>query len=157
MDGRNTAVAKVGNKTIGRATAWMDSRDAFVIMNTEVLKPYRRRGIASKMYQAIEKSTGKMLTPAVSLSDDAFEFWKSFRPELVSQDLRHWKDQLIGAAVVKNGLAGKIIQASGGTATMRYKNTQPNGTQSTLLRKNLNAALAAAGSPEINFDRLILK
>jgi len=45
MDGRNTAVAKVGKKTVGRAHAWLDSNDNFVIMNTEVLPGYRRRGI----------------------------------------------------------------------------------------------------------------
>lgn len=151
MEGQNTAVATVGKRTVGRANGWMDHRDKFVIMNSEVLKGYQRRGIASEMYKAIETSSGRLLTPAVSLSDDAFAFWKSFRPESVALDLRHWRDQLIGARVSKNGLSGKIIKASGGTATMEYDEAQPNGTQSTIVRSQLNAVLRNAGSPEIDF------
>ena len=152
MEGNKTAVAKVGSRVVGRAHAWKDSREKFVIMNTEVLEKYRRRGVASAMYKAIEEATGEQLTPAVSLSDDAFGLWKSFRPEAVAKDLRHWKEQIIGARAMWKNLPGKIIKASGGTATFEYDQAQPNGTQSTILRDQLNAALVAAGSPEIDFE-----
>lgn len=152
MDGNSRAVAKVGSRVVGMAYAWNDSRDKFVIMNAEVRPNYRRRGIASAMYKAIEKNAGRELAPAVSLSDDAFNLWKSFRPQAVALDLRHWKDQLIGAVVMKNGLPGKIIKADGGTAMMEYTEPQPNGTQSVILRKDLNSALAAGGSRTIDFD-----
>lgn len=153
----STATAMVGSRLVGRAYAWEDSRGKFVIMNTEVREKYRRRGIARAMYEAIERETGKQLTPAVSLSDDAFEFWKSFRPEAVALDLRHWKDQLIGAPVVWKGLPGKIIKADGGTALMQYDEAQQNGTQSVILRRDLNGALEAAGSPTIDFDATSVK
>ena len=150
-DRGESAVAKVGSKVVGKAYAWNDSKGDFVIMNTEVREKYRRRGIASAMYKAIEDATGKQLTPAVSLSDDAFEMWKKFRPEAVAKDLRHWKDQLIGARVEHRGNAGKIIKANGGTATMELdKPAENGGTQSVILRKDLNAALKAGGSPTID-------
>ena len=153
-----TATAKVGSRVVGKAHAWMDSRDKFVIMNTEVREKYRRRGIASAMYRAIEEASGRQLTPAVSLSDDAFELWKSFRPEAVAQDLRHWKDQIIGARVLYRGDSGRIVKADGGTAIMEFDQPKENGsTQRVILRQNLNEALDAAGSPTIDFDSAGIK
>jgi ribosomal protein S18 acetylase RimI-like enzyme len=151
MTRKNTATAFAGKKVVGQATAWEDSRGEFVILNTEVRDGYRRQGIARQMYSLIEETAGKQLTPAISLSDDAFEFWKSFRPSAVAKDLRHWKDQLIGARVVKNGEPGEIISASGGVAVMRYDEAQDGGTQTYLRRDDLNPALEAAGSPTIDF------
>ena len=147
-----TATAMVGKKIVGQATAWNDSRDVFVIMNTEVREQYRKRGIAREMYQAIEDATGKQLSPAVSLSDDGFEFWKRFRPEAVSRDLRHWKDELKDVKAIYRGDSGRITKASGGTATMTFDTPKANGTHTTIRRHDLQAALEAAGSPAINFD-----
>lgn len=154
-----TAVAKVGSRIVGRADAWLDSRDKFVIMNTEVREKYRRRGIATAMYSAIEQATGKRLEPAVSLSDDAFELWKSFRPEAVAGDLRHIKDRLVGRKVVKRGLAGKIKDASGRGATMVYDDhPQGPGTTSVLVgRDEINAALEAAGEAPVVPDGMAVR
>jgi len=152
MVGRNTAEARVGARVVGRAHAWLDCRGVFVILSSGVSKSYRRRGIASAMYRAIEESSGQRLSPAISLSDDAFEFWKRYRPEAVSKDLRHWLDQLIGARVIEDGLPGRLIRASGGSATMEYDEPQPGGTQTIILRRDLNAALSRAGSQVIDFD-----
>jgi hypothetical protein len=148
---KNSVSAMVGKKVVGMASAWRDSNDNFVILNVEVRDQYRRRGIATSMYQAIE-AAAEPLRPAVSLSDDGFEFWKSYRPAAVAKDLRHWKDLLIGARVMKEGHAGRITKASGGTATMAYDVPLPNGSISTLRAKDINAALAAAGGPTIDFD-----
>jgi predicted GNAT family acetyltransferase len=153
-----TATAKVGSRVVGKAHAWEDSRGKFVIMNTEVRDQYRRRGIASAMYKAIEDATGRELTPAVSLSDDAFELWKSYRPEAVPKDLRHWKDQLIGARVDFRGDTGRIVKASGGAATMEFDQPKDSGaTQRTILRDDLNTALSAAGSRTIDFSQADIK
>lgn len=151
-DKGETVTAKVGAYIVGKAFAWKDSRDKFVIMDSEVRSGYRRRGIATAMYQAIEQATGTQLTPAVSLSDDAFEFWKTYRPQAVALDLRHWKEHLIGARVAHRGDTGKIIRTSGGTATMEFDTAKPAGTQCTILRDQINAALAAAESPTIDFS-----
>jgi hypothetical protein len=140
---KNSVSAMVGKKVVGMASAWMDSNDNFVILNVEVRSQYRRRGIATSMYQAIE-AAAQPLRPAISLSDDGFEFWKRYRPEAVAKDLRHWKE----------GHAGSVTKASGGVAIMTYDVPLPNGSTTFLLRKDLNAALAAAGSQTIDFETL---
>lgn len=139
-------VAFVGKRYVGTASAWEDSRGDFVILNSYVVSTFRRRGVATAMYKSIEQENGKLLQPAASLSDDAFEFWKRFRPSEVETDLRHWKEQLIGARVVFRGDAGAIVRASGGAATMVLDIPKPNGTETTIVIRYLNEALAAAGS-----------
>ena len=144
-DGTRTAVAKVGSKTVGRATAWEDSRGKWVIMQSEVLPMYRRRGIAAKMYTQIEESSGRQLEPAVSLSDDAFGLWKSFRPESVAQDLRH-RPELIGRKVSKDGRVGTITEASGGVASIQYADAAVGTPNSkTIIRRD---ALESSLLPE---------
>lgn len=147
---KGSYVAKAGKRTVGSATAWEDSRGEFVIMETAVHPDYRLRGINTAMYRAIEQEAGRQLKPAVSLSDDAFEFWKKFRPEAVALDLRHWKEQLLGANVVlPSGKSGVIISASGGGSMVQLDQPTENGSQTFLRRADLNAALKAAGNPTI--------
>ncbi len=132
-----TAVAKVGSRIVGMATAWYDSEDDWVILRSEVRPKYRRRGIASAMYRSIELTSGKQLKPAVSLSDDAFEFWKSYRPEEVANDLRH-RPELLGRKAQKNGRIGTIIAASGGVATIEYDDGNKEiGTKSCIRQDDL--------------------
>lgn len=146
---KNTAEAWAGKRLVGRVTAWEDSRGEFVVLRSFVRDDYRRRGIASQLYRAIEENAGKELKPAVSLSDEAFEFWKRYRPTAVAQDLRHWKDQLIGASVVDSkGREGVVAEASGGIANVRL----PDGQTTVIRRDALNAALEAGGSPTIDVD-----
>lgn len=136
-----TAIAKVGKKAVGSATAWFDSKGDWVILSSFVRPNYRRRGIATAMYQSIERTSERQLKPAISLSDDAFEFWKSFRPEAVANDLRH-RPELIGRRAVKYGRAGKIIRASGGVATMEFDDgNRELGTESCILRADLEKHL----------------
>lgn len=147
---KGSYVAKAGKRIVGSATAWEDSNGDFVIMETAVLPEYRRRGINTAMYRAIEQEAGRQLKPAISLSDDAFEFWKKFRPEAVALDLRHWKQQLIGAHVIlPSGKSGVIISASGGGSMVKLDQPTDNGSQTFLPRRNLNAALKAAGNATI--------
>lgn len=136
MRSSSSAVAQVGSLIVGSATAWFDSNDRWVILSSGVRPRYRRRGIATAMYKAIEAESGKQLTPAISLSDDGFEFWKTYRPEAVAQDLRH-RPELIGRKAMKNGKVGKIVKASGGVATMEFD----DGMTSCILRSDLDAHL----------------
>ena len=132
-----TAIAKVGTRIVGMATAWNDSKGDWVILRSEVRPRYRRRGIATAMYRTIEANSGRLLKPAISLSDDAFEFWKAYRSEAVANDLRH-RPELLGRLAQKNGRTGKIISASGGVATMEFDDGDRElGTQSCILREDL--------------------
>ena len=133
----SVAVAKVGSRTVGMASAWFDSKGDWVILQSEVRPKYRRRGIACAMYKAIEAGSGRQLKPAVSLSDDAFAFWKSFRPESVAMDLRH-QPELVGCPVQKNGRVGIITKASGAIATIEFDDGDSAlGTLSYLRREDL--------------------
>lgn len=146
MIGRQSVRAFAGKRVVGGASAWEDSRGEFVILKAEVKEPYRRRGIATAMYKAIEEATGKQLVPAVALSDDAFEFWKSFRPDAVAKDLRHRKQELLGVKALKYGRLGTIIEASGGIATMRFDDAVEGSanSQTCVHRDDLDDAIAAA-------------
>lgn len=51
---RNSVSEMVGQKIVGMASAWTDSNDNFVMLRVAVRPPYRRHGIATLMYQAVE-------------------------------------------------------------------------------------------------------
>ena len=132
-----TAIAKVGKRIVGIATAWHDSDGRWVILQSEVRPKYRRRGIATAMYRSIEATSGKQLSPAISLSDDAFHFWNSYRPEAVANDLRHMPE-LIGRKVQKNGRPGRIIKAHGNIAVIEFDDRDNTiGSQSYIRRTDL--------------------
>ena len=142
---KNSVNAFVGSRLVGQATAWQDSNDDFVILKSAVRPAYQRRGIARAMYETIERDSGKQLLPATSLSDEAFEFWKRYRPEAVATDLRHWKEQLIGAKVVHSGRAGVITSASGSIAMVSMNRPTSNGSTYAIPARLLNDALFEAG------------
>ncbi len=142
--------ARIGKKIVGTAYPWHNSDNRFVMMEVAVHASFRRRGVATAMYSAIERDHGKQLEPACSLSDDGFEFWKRYRPASVANDLRHWRNQLLGARAVSRAGIGTIISASGGVATVGLDLPGSNGgTQTFILRRNLNAALRAAGGVDL--------
>lgn len=146
--GKNSVVARVGKKVVGAAYAWQDSLNRFVILKSAVSAPYRRRGVATAMYRAIETKAGVNLTPAASLSDDAFQFWQRYRPEAVAEDLRHRAAEVIGAKVVADGRVATIIKASGGIAIARYDDAVEGATNSetAIRRSELDAAIAEAAA-----------
>lgn len=151
----NSAVAKIGGRVVGHANAWKDSNGDFVIMESAVHPSHRRKGIATTLYQHIERESGRQLKPAISLSDDAFEFWKRYRPEAVAGDLRHIKDQLEGRPASKNGLPGKLTGASGRGVKLVYDNHERPGTHSYLVgAKEINDALEAAGGKRLVPDHM---
>lgn len=132
--------ARVGKKVVGRAYPWEDSRGKFVMMDVAVSAPFRQRGVARAMYEAVEKDAGRPLEPAVSLSDDGFEFWKRFRPEAVAHDLRHRKEELIGQRVWFRDQEGIIEQAVGRVAIAR----NASGTTTCLKSDQIEDAIQQA-------------
>lgn len=128
--------AFAGKVQVGSISAWIDSRGEFVVMEVMVRPSYRRRGVATAMYRAVEEQAGMQLKPACSLSDDAFEFWKAYRPEAVAGDLRH-RPELVGRRAQKNGRPGTITKASGGTAVLTYD----DGMTTVIYAENVDAAL----------------
>lgn len=50
-----------------------------------VNEPYRRQGIATEMYDAVEELSGRELTPSNYLTDEGLEFWMSRNPEAVKE------------------------------------------------------------------------
>ena len=142
MDRNHSVRAFAGKLLVGYATAWLDSRGCFVILASEVRPAYRRRGIATAMYQMIENGAGRALSPAASLSDDAFRFWCRYRPSAVAADLRH-QPELIGAKAVLAGRTGRIVKASGRVATVEFDDgDRSSGLQACIIREDLPSALS---------------
>lgn len=78
--GDRKVVARAGAAIVGRVTAYIDSKRELVVLEAWVEPDFRRKGIATALYRAIENSTGRLLKPDRSLSDDAIAFWRSYRP-----------------------------------------------------------------------------
>lgn len=53
------------------------SNDDYLEVSVEVAEPYRRRGVATKMYDMVEDFTGKKIKPSPKHSKDAEAFWKN--------------------------------------------------------------------------------
>lgn len=137
--------AKVGNKVVGKAYPWEDSRGQYVMQNVRVSPNFRNRGVGRALYSEIERMTGRQLSPATSLSDDAFEFWKRYRPEAVAQDLRH-RPELPGQRVMVRGKMGTISSASGRGATIDLDTVDGSRSTTTLRADEIDDAIKAASA-----------
>jgi GNAT superfamily N-acetyltransferase len=129
--------AVVGKRVVGSACAWEDCNGRFCILASYVRPDYRRRGIARSLYEAIESSCGRRLVPAASLSDAGFEFWQRFRPEAVSEDLRHVRAKLLGQKLEVRGRMGTVVEACGGVLTVQYEGAaegSPNSRTCVVVR-----------------------
>ena len=94
----NIVVAKIKNKIVGKMILYRAQRphNKNEIFKVAVDEPYKRSGIGTLMYKAAEKTFGEIV-PSKALSDEAFEFWRKYRPESFSNDdFRLHKDKLIG-------------------------------------------------------------
>lgn len=141
--GRYSYRAKAGARVVGKAVAWQNSSGRFVIQNVAVSKMFRRRGIATKLYQQIESDSGVKLSPADSLSDDGFEFWKHYRAEEVASDLRHRRAALLGAKVVKGGRTATITDVGARGVTARYDGTSGANSETFITSSHLGEAIAS--------------
>lgn len=94
-------IAKIGNKIVGKLILYRKQglHGKNEIYKVAVDEPYKRSGIGTLMYKAAESEFGE-IAPSAALSDEAFEFWKKYRPEVFSKDdLRLYKDKIIGKFV----------------------------------------------------------
>jgi len=144
--GRNSFKALAGRRVVGSASAWHDCNQRFCILQSYVRPDYRKRGVARALYEAIEASSGKVLAPATSLSDDGFEFWKRFRPESVAHDLRHVRDRLIGRPVEVKGQSGTVVSASGSVMTVEYAVPTERGSTTCVVVRSIGEALNLVGA-----------
>lgn len=140
--------ARHGHAVVGVARAWMDSNDVFCMLKVFVAPAWRRQGIARAMYAAIEMASGQLLHPAISLSDDGFEFWKRYRPTAVEQDLRHRRDELQNARVVVRGRWARIESVLAGCVVARFDDavTRANSVV-TIVSSELDVARDVARRP----------
>ena len=144
-EGWGEYIARVGDAVVGRAAPWVDGQGRFCMQNVAVSPLWRRRGVATALYQQVEADAGRALAPAISLSDEGFEFWKSFRPESVGTDLRHQRDELMGAKVMKKGRLATVVSVGSGTVTARYDDAVERANSETfLLARELADAIALA-------------
>jgi GNAT superfamily N-acetyltransferase len=90
--------------------------------NVSVSKRYRRKGIARMMYdKATER--GMEMRPSNAQTDDAFQFWKGYKPEHLKGDLRMVRDKLHGLPVSHPTYGdGKITGVGSRTVTVRKDN-----------------------------------
>jgi ribosomal protein S18 acetylase RimI-like enzyme/8-oxo-dGTP pyrophosphatase MutT (NUDIX family) len=99
--------AVLNGKIIGYACVNPYREDSFAaderyIFNSHVKVRYRRKGVATLLYNAAEnylKNKGLKLVPSPALSDDAYHFWTKYKPEAVKDDPRRYKSQYMGKLV----------------------------------------------------------
>ena len=126
-------VAYHKNKKVGAAITWNDiNHGKFSIYKSATHPDYQRMGIMRQLYQYIEQTTGKQLTPATALSDDGFEFWKRYRPEAVKDDLRNMKGELLGKTF-EHPKYGKVRIDGVGSGVVRV--TLPDEYHNTTLNR----------------------
>lgn len=81
IDGEYAAMSPSGDM-MGNFRFEETPQAAFVI--DAMVKPeYRRQGVASQVYGAIQDDLGKPLTPDVELTPDGYAFWKQHYPDAV--------------------------------------------------------------------------
>ena len=86
------------NRKLGYLIVGYKNEDGSRSVHKVAVDPeFRRQGIATSLFKAAEQEFGE-LTPSTAQSDNAFDFWKTYRPEAVQNrtDLRPLKDQLLG-------------------------------------------------------------
>ena len=97
------------------------------VHNVAVDPVFRRQGIATSLFKAAEQEFGELTPTKIALSDNAFDFWKNYRPEAVQNrtDLRPLKDQLLGKKFDHPRLGPmEIIEVDIHTATALIKNRE---------------------------------
>ena len=85
------------------------------IYKVAVKPPYQRKGVARAMYDAAEahaNARGGKLVPATSVSDEAFGFWNSWKPERIAYDGRHFDKHYVGKTVTYKDQTWVITHAA---------------------------------------------
>ncbi len=65
-----------GRKKVGHASFGFDGRKTLRPQYVEVEKEFRRKGVATQMYEYAEKLTGRKIKKSHDLTDDGKAFWR---------------------------------------------------------------------------------
>jgi hypothetical protein len=131
---------KIGWASLGQFGEDELAKDERCIWKSNVLEDYRRSGVATKLYDAVEefcKVQGWKLvaSPPRVLSDDAFGFWKHRSPETLKSDSRTWNAPYIGKELEYKGNKVRLTSLSdkGGVAEflVPQKSTTSWGEETT--------------------------
>jgi GNAT superfamily N-acetyltransferase len=80
------------------------------VADVRVDDAYRRKGVASALYDDVSEDIGETIIPSDNLSYDAFRFWKKRNPEAVSESIYNFRDDLIGKKATALGkYEGEIV------------------------------------------------
>lgn len=152
--GPRSCDAFVDGERVGYASAWNDDEGNFCMLRVAVAPHMRRQGVGRALYAQIERDNARELVPAISLSDEAFEFWKSYRPQAVAEDVRHRKTELLGRKVMRksdvrgpngHGRLATITRVFGHGVTAQFDDaTERAGSECIIARQALDAALEQA-------------
>ena len=115
--------AWVGNEVVGFAEFY---EDWGTVENVQVVPEYRRQGIATRLYNAIEKRFGIKLTPSSQIEPDGMAFWKNRNPDQVRRratadiytdaqrlDLKDFLDRYVAELLPEHLDSGKLPNCKG--------------------------------------------
>jgi len=122
-------LAHYRGKPVGQLTLSRD-RDTgdLTAFQMAVSPKHQRKGLMSAMHDAAEQAFGPV-KPDKTLTDQGFAFWKGYRPEAVSDNLRFHADKLIGQTV-KTPYGPGTVKSVGRTG-MNADLTDPDRAGST--------------------------
>lgn len=92
-------LARFKGRNVGQLTLSRDRETGKLSAFKMAVHPdHQRKGLMSAMHDAAEDAFGPM-EPDKTLTDDGFAFWKGYRPDAVSNNLRFHTDKLMGQTV----------------------------------------------------------
>lgn len=118
-------LAHYNGQPVGQLTLMRD-RDSgdLTAFQMAVHPKHQRKGLMSAMHDAAEEAFGPM-QPDKTLTDDGFAFWKGYRPDAVSNNLRFHTEKLMGQTVKTPYGPGtvKSVGSTGMNAELESGNT----------------------------------
>jgi len=92
-------LARFKGRNVGQLTLSRDRETGKLSAFQMAVHPdHQRKGLMSAMHDAAEDAFGPM-EPDKTLTDQGFAFWKGYRPDAVSNNLRFHTDKLMGQTV----------------------------------------------------------
>lgn len=101
--------SKGRRKQIGGLSLIKDDKGDYYPSSVYVRDEFQRQGIATSLYRMAEQHLEKQIQPSRSLSRDGLNFWLSFRPKSIKNDLRLIENYLLGKNV-KFNYGGNIYE-----------------------------------------------
>ena len=113
------------------------------VFNMAVKPEFQRQGLMRQMHESAETHFGP-INPSRTLSDDGFNFWKSWRPSAVKNSYRFYADNLINKPVTHpSGEVGHVIGVGDKSITALRPST---GTTFQVPSDQIDALVGAAQS-----------